>query len=218
MSVGITHNIRDDLNAILPEYKALSGLTDLDVLQKQGGKLGFAIYKELRNTVPVKGSIREALLARLHAGRGIHIRDSVRQSVGSKYASKTKSGRSRRFKLNVQQELVRREIAVRESGRGVLGISIYYPKVLKDEGKAISRYGQVLSQVGIVIDPENKYAQFLWPGISAESQSVAGGINRPVGQRAVDRGAASVLADIEIYTERKKAEALAQTVKGMVKA
>jgi hypothetical protein len=213
----ITHNIRDDLNAILPEYQKLSGLTDADVLSKQGGKLGFAVYKELRSTMPVKGSIREKLVARLHDGRGIKIRDSVRESVAAKYASKTKAGKTRRFKLNIEQEMVRREIAVREGGRGVLSISIKYPKTISDQQKSISRYSQLLSQVGIHLDAENRYAQFLWPGISRQSKSVVGGINRPIGQEAIDRAAKTVLEDIKTYTTRKHAEALAVTTKRMVK-
>jgi hypothetical protein len=217
-----------DLNAILPLYQQLSGKSAQDVLSKQGGKLARNIYFRLRAIMPAKGSIRSQALAALASGRMIKIRPSVLESLqarvlakGSKVfktraSTRQKQGISRET-LNVPQELVRREIAVRESGRGVLSRSSKYPSELAEGQRAVSRYGSLFSQVGLKLTTEEKYVQIMWPGISTQSQNVIKGIQRPRGHAAVAEAIAMTRDDILVYVSRKQAELARKVVRALVK-
>lgn len=207
------------LNNAARDYQILSGMTAEDVLSKQGGKLGTNIYNALRAIKRNKGDIRSQVLARLASGRMIKIRQSVRDSVAAKRAKPNKkTGKVQKtFKLSYQQELVRREIAVRESGRGVLSVSIRYPKVVQDKQTAISRYGQLFSNVGIKTDTENKYARFTWTGISTQSERVIKGLHGAKGVAAVNDAIQTTTSDIVIYTQRKQAELALRTVRNLIK-
>lgn len=226
----IRHNIADDLNSVLVDYRRLSGKSDEETLSKQGGKLGFEIRQRLRALAPNKGAIREQLLGRLRDGKGIQIRDSVRESVTEKFGGRFKKAQAKsedqfwgespgrlNWKYRLQQEMVRREIAVRESGRGVLGVSILYPKVLPGDMTAVSRYGQLFSKFGIHIDPHSKYAIFLWPGISHQSAEVVKGLNKPRAETAIEEAMTAVRDDIAIYVADKQQKLAANAVKAMVK-
>lgn len=214
----ITTNIAN-LNNATRDYQTLSGLSAEDVLSKQGGKLGRAVYEALRKTKPPKGSIKSEILARLASGRFIKIRQSVRDSVKAKRETPNKrTGKLQKtFKLTYQQEIVRREIAVRSSGAGVLSVSIKYPNALQNAQQALSRYGTVFSNVGIKTDTEEKYARFTWSGISQQSARVIKGLQGPRAVAAIHDAIQETTSDIMVYVRRKQAELALRTVRNLIK-
>lgn len=223
-------NIINDLNSVVRLYQQLSGLSSEDVLRKQGGKLGRQVYFNLRRIIPAKGSIRAEAIARLKAGKGINIRKSVDESVTAKFAEPFKRGQAREedkfwgesarghmnWKFRLRQKKVQKELSLRESGRGVMSVSIRYPFVLAHDVKSVSKYNQLLSKVGIVVNAQSQYAQFLWPGISAQSKEVVEGLRRERVNREVRAAIFTTKDDILVYTRRKQAEIATKAVKAMV--
>ena len=212
-----------DLNAVLPLYRELSGKSDYDILSKQGGKLGFAIYQALQATVPAKGSIRSHLTGRLAAGLAVRIRPSVIESVAAKVAASKAAGKYAKRGPNIKQLRVKREIGIRESGRGVLAYSIRYPKTITGSEKAISKYGTLMSQAGIKIPPSNmagasKYMRFTWSGISKISSRVARGLQAPRGASAISTAIKAVKEDIMKYVTRKQLEIAERAMKAAVRS
>lgn len=218
----IDHEL-DRLNSDLGEYQRLSGKTQDEVLVKQGGKLAFALRKELRGLAPVKGSIRAAALARLRAGGGVKVRESVRRQVLAKQgAAQTvdsrqfvfgKTGQATKLRkgrrLNLQALMVEAEINVRERGRGFLSVSSNIPRftgALTDLQRAYSRFGPILSQAGLHVLPDRRQLRFDWGGFSQLSESAAVGLTKPKAQIAVARALQLTAQDIEIYLDRKLTE------------
>jgi hypothetical protein len=214
-AVVATSNI-GNLNAALADYHRLSGLTVRDVLAKQGGKLSRAVALSLRRVSAPKGALREEALARLKAGRGIRIRESVRQRVEAKWGAtfaRKRAAHERKYwgedlseGRSKQQELVRAELAVRESSRGFLAISSRYPMTIQQGLKAISRYGPELSRAGIMANDSGGVLSFTWGGLSTHAQKAEKGLGDPVPGRAVQLAIQSVTEDIRTYTARKQQE------------
>lgn len=74
------HNL-DSLNAIMPEYQRVSGLTTEQVLVKKGTDLTFQLRDRLRRLIP--GAITADAEARLKSGGGIKVRDSIIRKVAA---------------------------------------------------------------------------------------------------------------------------------------
>lgn len=205
-----------NVNGALALYQQLSGKTSEEVLAKQGGKFASILARALRQRSPAKGSIRSEALALLKSGRGIKIRDTVRQQVEGKW---TKTWAKAQSKLERQywgesvnegfgkaQEMVRREIAVRESGRGFLSVSARYPTTVAQGMKAISRYSQAVSRVGIKLAKDNNSVSFVWDGTSRQGRAAARGLGGQAAQEAIVAAADALTADIGTYTARKQQE------------
>lgn len=216
--MNVSHNI-GDLNQALALYQTFSRKSAEDVIQKQAGKLAFNIKQAMRGIVRPKGSIRSELLARLSAGKGISIRPAVKEAVKAKRESRklTPSGKVRRFKLNLRQEMVRREIAVRESGRGVLSVSSRYPSVIRQTSVATGKGKQVLSAVGVKTGQEGGFARFVWgeSGTTSERLAAAMGGGKP--RTALNQALIATRDDIMKYVREKQAKLAAQTVKSLVR-
>lgn len=216
--MNVTHNIAD-LNQALSDYQVLSRKSMADVMAKQGAKLAWAIKRELRSIVPASGSIRSRALAILKSGGMIKIRESVKESVAAKREAKkfTPKGKLRKFKLNLAQEMIRREIAVRESGRGVLSVSAAYPGFLVSGQKAVSRAGLLMSEVGLKAEVAGGRVSFVWPGMNITSKGVVRGLQSPRGSAAVATAIAKTTADITSYVRRKQSELMAAAIKKTAK-
>lgn len=225
----VRHNI-GDLSRVLPLYAQLSGKTDRETLEKQGGKLIREVYFQLRDIRPAKGSIRTELTARLAGGRGIKVRPSVREKVTAKWTDRLKAKQLKaedqfwgeslgnlNWKFLLQQKMIQAEIGLRESGRGILSISSRYSSTLKGGEKSISRYGQLLSQFDINLSNRSKTAKLLWSGVSHQSKEVVGGLQRPRGKAAIQDAVANVYDDIMVYVRRKQKEIATRAVKAMLK-
>jgi hypothetical protein len=222
--MNVSHNIAD-LSKVLPLYQQLSNKSAFGVLQKVGGNLGRFLYRELRSIRPPKGSIRANALAILAGGGMIKVRPSIRESVrASSKAPRFNVSRREaklqgvdRRRLTRSQEMVRREIAIRESGRGVLARSVSYPLIVADQMKALSRYGTAFSEVNLNISGDLKYVRFAWPGTNTQSQRVLKGIESSKGQAALNRAIRATRDDMMVYVQRKQAELVRKVVKAMVK-
>lgn len=223
-------NVEAQLNALiakLKQYQDLSGKTWEEVLTKQGGKLGFLLFQKLRAIAPAKGRVRAERLAALSHGEGIRVHQSARDYAmahstatasslrtrrGVLFREKTKAGGLKRNARSWWQIAVAREIALRESGRGFLGISAHYPRVLGREATAVSKYGPVLSRAGIIINGPRGKAEFVWdPGTGQLASKAAEGVDRPRGRAAIALALRDLDEDIEVYVVRKQQERLAES-------
>lgn len=218
-----------NLNAALSNYKTLSRLSAHDILAKQGGKLARALSTALRRAAPSKERIAADAMAVLRSGRGLKIRQSVRDAVEAKWKGKWAKAVAKHEKhfwgdsigpegVSKQRELVRREIAVRRSGRGFLSVSSRYPITVAEGQKAISRYGSGLSEVGLKIQDAGGYVRVTWGGRSPQGKSASSGVASAFGQRAVAEAVQSVTDDINAYVLRKQQQLAAAAVRGMLKS
>lgn len=212
-------------NESLKLYAEASRKTPEEVLTKQGGKLAWSLRRELRDTTPPKGEIRAERLAALAGGEGVRIRPSIRRQVMERVGARSeisshnvvftrrgvRSVMRKGRRLNLQALMVSRELASRESARGFLSISSKYPpkfpKMLsgKNELRALSRYGPILSEAGL--NRTRDTLTFSWSaGKSFLSGEAAGGLQRPKAIAAIARALHLVRDDILEYVIRKLKE------------
>lgn len=79
------HDNLNALNAILPEYMAVSGQTTAQVLVKKGYDLSKRLSDKLRMLKPGRGTVTADRIAALKGGEGIRVRDSIIKSTIAKY-------------------------------------------------------------------------------------------------------------------------------------
>lgn len=224
------HNIAD-LTQAMRTYRALSKMSTEDVLRKQGGKLVREISFQLRYISPPKGSVVVEGLSRLRMGKGIKIRPAIRSRVVAQWEDKLKRKQARfedkfwgeaasgqnNWKWLLQQKLVQAELNMRERGRGVMGISAKYPQTLTDQGKSISRYGHLLSEVGVRVLHDKGFARLSWPGINEQSKKLVEGLGRRRPSKAVADAIHIVTEDILVYTRGKQKEMVAGWAKSITR-
>ena len=219
-----------DLNRAVLDYHLLSGKSLEESLKKQGAKLVKEISFQLRYISRPKGQIRSEIIQRLRSGKGIKIRQSVRDSVTAKWTDKLKRRQARaedkhwgesrgqdNWKWTLQQQLVKREIGVRESGKGVLGFSSRYTGALESGRKVQSKYGPELSNIGLEVLPQRGELVLFWPGRGRISENVAKGIGDPYPFKAVNDALEVTKKDILDYVTRKRLEIAKTVVASLVK-
>jgi len=148
-------------------------------------------------------------------GLGVHIRPRIRAKVLAKYGAASDSGTrqltiqrgknrltySQRLafgkavkgrapkgtvkRLNLQSEMVKAELNLREQGIGFLGVSSRYPRRLQQKvAFARSKYGLFLSSLGINADGDTLTMH--WDGSRSELQaSAATGLGKPKASAAI---------------------------------
>jgi hypothetical protein len=223
--IGVQHNLAE-FNHALRLYADLSRKTPEDTLKKQGGKLGFAIRERLKMLSPAKGQVRQERLAALKAGEGVRVRSRVREEIlqkhgratdivtrrqkivaGNKAVGSVVGGRHsgvgfRYGRMNLQALMVQRELNVRESGRQFLSVTARYPKTLRDEQFAHSRYGPILSEAGLNANKDT--LTFGWDSSKSNlSGEAAGALDKPKARYAIALALRDTTADILEYTNRK---------------
>lgn len=185
----------DQLNAALGEYMRHTKLNLDDALIKQGTKIAFAISQRMAMEKPGKGSIRAERLAALKAGEGVRVRESIR-------TGKTpKRGKSR---LNRQALLVKKELGLRERGRGFLSYAtrLNASKLRSTKHvKKVGRYNQRLAEAGLQIVPDGGSIKVVYGSARSE---IGGTLNRPKYQRHINDALAEVTDDILQYVDRKQ--------------
>jgi hypothetical protein len=241
---GVTTSIAN-LNSALTTYQVLRGVSNLDVLKKQGIKLKFALYRELRAIRPPKGSIRSNVLARLKAGKFIRIRESVQKEVRERIVVDnilnhgkilgTRGGKKGRTQLinfgsnNIREDhgqahwksralasqMVEREINVREAGIGFLAVSARYPGGVVDGATSTSRFGPDLARLGIMVDPASALLRFQWLEDTNIARASVRGVTARKGERAIAGAIDSVASDIVTYNQRKLLELGTATLRAM---
>ena len=229
MNVTVQHNIAN-LNGALALYQQLRGLTNKEVLEKQGGKLARAMAGALKQVRASKEQIYAEAIAQLKSGRGIRVRQSVKEQVeakwGAKWAKRVKAyeknywGDTLNQGFSKQQEMVRREIAVRRSGAGFLAVTARYPTTLAQGQKALGRFGLTLSMVNLRTDGDSPFARFSWGEFSKMSKRAGQAFldtkGGAVPVKAIQAALDAVTDDILLYTNRKQQELAQKLGKSLV--
>ena len=229
IAVEIQYSL-ENLKLAMQRYALVSDKTEDEIVQKQSAKLGWNIYRGLKALAPAKGSIREAGLAGLKSGKGVHVRDSVMREIAAKYGATVQTSSGKTFlnvrkgkkvvamateiegkggsRMNLQALAVQRELNVRESARGFSGFSVPRPK----SGPSLnfdveSRYGFTLSNYSVTLTAEKKFAMLKWIGSrSGDYNTAVPGLLTDKQQAAVNVAIQETTADTLAYVERKMAE------------
>jgi hypothetical protein len=225
---AIQHNI-DQFNWRLAQYAQLSGKSVEQALREKAARLGYVLSQELRNLMPKKGEVTQERLDALKDGEGVHVRKSVLEKMSQIYDIErfeaTRYGQANLFRrkgrgkyrgsvmvggkrLNLQALAVKRELGVRESGRGFMGRSSRFAqtRLLSDTDKALSRFGPVLAKAGLETTNDGGVARLRWGGFSDLSNEAVQGLSRPRGQTAISTAVRLITADMLVYIKRKQGE------------
>jgi hypothetical protein len=206
------------LNEAIGRYIETSRKTPQEALVKQGNKFAFILRQHLRTMSPAKGQSKSEALARLKSRGGIYIRPSVRIAVAAKYNSRTDvatrkamlgkrgkaSVKSGGKKLNIQALAVKREINLRESGRGFLAHSV--PDAVGGYSQTSNRSGLILAQTGFSTDVDGASLVFRWKKPPGTQSDVTRGLSKTQQQDSMNSAIAETTEDIMIYLRRKDAD------------
>jgi hypothetical protein len=199
----IEYNL-EGLRAACIEYGKYSQKSEAEVVAKQSGKLAWNIYRALKALAPQRGAVRAERLAALAAGEGIKIRKSVLASVEQKYGDKGARG------LNTHALAVKKELSLRESGRGFLGFSTprparSAPEIESSVRSIISRYGFELSDfvLNVAESAEKKVANLHWNGSKGDYTAATEGLSQPRQQEVIAQAVAATTKDTVEYILRK---------------
>jgi hypothetical protein len=215
-------------------------------LVKQGSEFTRDLSAAARLVTPVRGSIRSARLAALDAGGGIKIRPSVRASVAAKYKvatvrATTRGGRlirsqsgprfarggkrlkltktitSKGKRLNLQALMVKRELALREQGRGytAFGARLKPIDTLAPTGGAtvdlFGRYHNALSDATLTLGADSSDVTLRFGGIGSGVRAELGdSLATPQGQTLVALAIERRTADMGVYIARQYAKGAAK--------
>ena len=210
------------LNAKLVRYQELSGKTWQEVVKRQGGNLAFALFQRLKDRAPKRGQVRAERLAALRHGEGIKVRDTarkfatanthatatnIRTKLASHYREKTRKGNLKANARSWWQVAVGRELSIRESASRFLSISAKYPRRLIESGRALTKYGSLLSRSRITVDKTGSKAAFTWdPSAGPQAENAAAGLDKPIGRAVIALALRDTLDNIEVYLVRKMEE------------
>jgi len=210
----------DQFNDKLAKYQVLARKSWPEVIAKQGKKLAYSLSLHLLGMAPAKGAIRAELTERLRSGLGIRVRDTARRyatkhSVATVtkiqtrtagiFMEKTRTGKIKRAGLNWWQLAVKREIGLRESGRGFLGRAFGYPSLIgRRKEKAVNRYATELSSYGLTINPDGATGTFtLDPAVNPQEANAAAGMSKPRARAIIALALRDTSDDMQIYIARK---------------
>lgn len=221
----------EEFNEALEAYGRHAKLTAAEVIARKGSDLGFRLWRKFRELTPEKGSIRTERLAALASGGGVKVRpvalDYAKKKTmatattikGRKDALFREIGRTGKLKrngLSFWQLAVKRELNIRESGRGYLGFSARF-KSLSSEIRANSndvnkqqiirdRYLRFISAVGFKADANEAALTFKWGGNNESSNSLAVAMQKPRAKSKIDEALAEARSDMMVYIQRKMSE------------
>jgi hypothetical protein len=186
------------LNRELSEYMKYTKQTVAEAIAKQGTKLSFALAKRLKKEAPGKGVVRSERLAALKSGGGIAIRESVRNKI-------TKGNRS----LNRQALRVRRELNLREQGKGFMayGVRVNTRSLARGSGGRVHKVGrarQLLATAGLRFNPDSARVEFEYGSVKSELGTTLG---KPRFRKHINAALGEVADDIRVYLDRKLSEA-----------
>jgi hypothetical protein len=220
MSAPVEHELMI-LNRDIGRYGELSGKLPEDILVKQGGKLAMHLSDRLKKFSPSKGFVTRERLAALKEGQGVKVRPAAYRSTYAKYGARTdlstratifgKRGKATNARgLNLQALAVKRELAIREGGRGFISFAARagarYGNLsgLKPGQKLAlrSRYGSYLASVGLQTRVGSGELVFLWAGSDHASQ-VAKVLQQARAQGEIVGAIAETSADIRAYVPKK---------------
>lgn len=218
MNIRLESNAAD-LNRAIGAYIVASGKTVDEVLQKQGAKLGFSLFQQLKAIAPAKGSVRAERLAALGRGEGIKIeaRAAVALMRARGYNDSTntfKRGKKdvksfvvKGKRLNFQALLVKREIARRESARAFTAQGSLFPRrfLHNTAGAVMSRKirSEQLSKYGASFGKNPRFIHFSWAEFSKAAKALVASMTQARAISAASRAMRDVTEDIMEYVYRK---------------
>lgn len=214
----IAYSVESNLasfTARLREYVAVSRKTPLEAVQKKSKDFGFALSARLKALAPGKGVVRTERLAALKAGGGLLIRPSVVASINAKFSGQSSVKRGGK-RLNIQALKVRKELGLRESGRGYSGFIARLASVDKlQPGQSrdwLGKFQQKVSQAALQsVDSGSSSTASMDLSWTDNNQARPGeALSTPDAQRALAGALAETEADMAVYIERKHAEAAAK--------
>lgn len=235
ITTTVEHNL-NAFNARLAQYQAVSGKTSQEVLLKQGNKLGYELAYRLRALAPAKGSVREERLAALARGGGLRLRQSIRESAAPglngaysrlsdrKMVTKNSKGKERVIKwalgedgklLSWYQLAIRKELALRESGRGYTGLAgrLRTDNLASGGTNTLKgRYSQELAKVGLSGPADAATLTFTWGGF-AQNSELGDSLKQPRARQALAEALAAVTKDMGVYLAKRHVEKLKETLK-----
>lgn len=147
------------LNTALAEYANYTWRNSVEIVEKQGSKLGFEISQEFLKLKPGKGVIMAQGLAALAGGYGIRVRQSVRDRLVRKFRvtqkiARFKNGRAKKtiYGKQVMNRLVGRGInrskTVEFSSKKVKGsrlnlqaLAVQSELRLREKGRGFTAFG-----------------------------------------------------------------------------
>lgn len=228
------HSNLNQFNAALGQYVRLTKLSTQEAVAKKSADFAFRLSRELATFKPGKGAIRAERLAALKSGQGIRIRpavyDQIYKTKGIVQDIKTKrfgfatrkrirgSKMSGGKRLNVQALAVRREIALRESGRGFLSYSAKLKSVIQEFAirddidvyrSILDKYRRFLSSVGFRTSENEARMTFQWGG-NKSSGEIAKTLQKPRQQLSIAKALNESRRDMLEYIVRKQREAKAR--------
>lgn len=229
MTVTFQSNI-DAFNRALSDYLAVTKLSTQEATKKQAGNFALLLNRSLKRFTPSKGSIRKDRLSALKAGQGVKVRESVLKQVYEKLGVisdiKTKqlgvlrrgkfkrSVRSGGKRLSIQALAVKRELNLRESGRGFLPFSAQVRSLISrlpikqgDQRSILrDRANRYLTRIGFSVDEDNSTVSFDW-GLNKSSAQVAKTLNKPRQQQVIATALDQTRADMMDYIRARQARA-----------
>lgn len=230
MTVTFQSNI-DAFNRALSDYLAVTRLSTQEATKKKAGDFSFRLAARLKQFMPAKGSIRKERLGALKSGSGVRVRPSVLRQVYSKLGVlsdiKTKKlGVRRRGKftqtvrsggkrLSIQAIAIKRELNLRESGRGFLSFSTKVKSIINKfpvrdrvntQEALLDRGRRFLTSVGFKVDEDSSTISFNWGG-NKSSGEIAAALSKPRQQKAIGTALDESREDMMAYIIKRQARA-----------
>lgn len=227
-----------EFNATLSEYLRHTKLNARDAVLKKAGDFAFRVRKGLTAFKPEKGAIRTERLAALQAGEGLKVSKAARdyankwtvatrsslktRKVGG-FVERTRAGRLKREGRAWWKIAVDRELSIRESGRGFVGLSWRFASIFsqlkaaggrfgdnwKAQDKVTDRLNRFLSGLGFGVNSDGAEVTFSW-GYNRTSGEIASLLKRPREQRVISTALREARNDMLFYVWRKQDEAAAK--------
>ena len=213
--------------AKLELYSRFVKLSAPDILRKKGADLVRALSSvskpgELRKLAPAKGSIRSSNLARMASGNGgLKIHDRARRIVyesrgivqdiksrrGFATASRGKAYARGPKAVNIQKLLVKTELNLRESSRGYLAHGAGFRRIKDimagDNQIILNRAGMYIANTFLKQNRDQSVLT-IWDSVAKHLHM---GLVAPERREAVHNAFVIVSADMDVYINRKMAEA-----------
>lgn len=227
-----------EFNATLGEYLRHTKLNARDAVLKKAGDFAFRVRKGLASFKPEKGAIRTERLAALQAGEGLRVSKTARdyatkwtvatrsslktRKVGG-FVERTRSGKLKREGRAWWKIAVDRELSLRESGRGYVGLAWRFSSIFsqlkaaggrfgdnwKAQDKVTDRLNRFLAGLGFDANSDGAQVTFSW-GYNRTSGEIAALLQRPREQRVISTALREARNDMLFYVWRKQDEAAAK--------
>lgn len=225
-----------EFNKTLGKYISVSSKTTEQALAAKGNDFAWSLSARMKGLAPGKGTIRAERIAAMKRGEGVIVRPSVRKKVlagagvnvsdsgkvsfgkrGS--ATKSVSDGGVRKRLNIRQLMVRRELALRESGSGFLSTvarfqnrGAYSLKNIKPNLALyhIAKANQIVASAGLKIDPTDATLKLT---LGSDQSSAGEGFSKPQQTAMIVSALRDVRRDMASYLQQKQFQALRKEIR-----